>query len=206
MTAFSKKDADQLKYTLQDAVVKCSERCLYQSAKWSDLKSCKGQSFAESATFLGLQSCLLRSPLVNNRWVLRRILISRCLMRNRFHRRPRSSPLPVLIGRKLILKHGIITSTFLPSPTLTAGNLSDVLLSSCHLVFLGNNRHQPLRQVRHDSARKRAKVSPKMLVSEIVQGRSLPVMHFPESARRHFFWLSIHYTCPARKKKTKKVK
>ncbi len=34
MAAFSKANADQLRNTLQEAVVKCSERCLYQSAKW----------------------------------------------------------------------------------------------------------------------------------------------------------------------------
>jgi anaphase-promoting complex subunit 8 len=30
----SAKDSLQLRETLQTAVVKCSERCLYQSAKW----------------------------------------------------------------------------------------------------------------------------------------------------------------------------
>ena len=34
MAAFTKANAEQLRYTLQDAVVKCSDRCLYQSAKW----------------------------------------------------------------------------------------------------------------------------------------------------------------------------
>lgn len=31
----SAKDSMQLREALQIAVVKCSERCLYQSAKWS---------------------------------------------------------------------------------------------------------------------------------------------------------------------------
>ena len=34
MPAFSRHNADQLRFTLQQATVKCSERCLYQSAKW----------------------------------------------------------------------------------------------------------------------------------------------------------------------------
>jgi len=34
MAALGKANADQLRITLQDAVIKCSERCLYQSAKW----------------------------------------------------------------------------------------------------------------------------------------------------------------------------
>jgi anaphase-promoting complex subunit 8 len=32
--ALNENDLLQLRATLQDAVVKCSERCLYQSAKW----------------------------------------------------------------------------------------------------------------------------------------------------------------------------
>ncbi|KAI9880858.1 MAG: Anaphase-promoting complex subunit 23 [Pleopsidium flavum] len=35
MVNFTARDAEQLRSTLQDAVVKCSERCLYQSAKWA---------------------------------------------------------------------------------------------------------------------------------------------------------------------------
>lgn len=34
MVGFSDRDRDQLRQMLQDAAVKCSERCLYQSAKW----------------------------------------------------------------------------------------------------------------------------------------------------------------------------
>lgn len=34
MPAFSKASAEYLRNALQEAVVKCSERCLYQSAKW----------------------------------------------------------------------------------------------------------------------------------------------------------------------------
>lgn len=30
----NENDLSQLRAALQDAVVKCSERCLYQSAKW----------------------------------------------------------------------------------------------------------------------------------------------------------------------------
>ena len=30
----TKQETQQLRSALQDAVVKCSERCLYQSAKW----------------------------------------------------------------------------------------------------------------------------------------------------------------------------
>jgi len=30
----TRQETIQLRETLQDAVVKCSERCLYQSAKW----------------------------------------------------------------------------------------------------------------------------------------------------------------------------
>lgn len=36
MAAFTKQNADHLRATLQDAVLRCSERCLYQSAKWYD--------------------------------------------------------------------------------------------------------------------------------------------------------------------------
>ncbi|KAI9851994.1 MAG: Anaphase-promoting complex subunit 23 [Thelocarpon superellum] len=35
MVGLTAHDANQLHLTLQDAVVKCSERCLYQSAKWA---------------------------------------------------------------------------------------------------------------------------------------------------------------------------
>ncbi|KAL9127817.1 MAG: hypothetical protein Q9217_003377 [Psora testacea] len=35
MSALNKANADQLRNKLLDAVVKCSERCLYQSAKWA---------------------------------------------------------------------------------------------------------------------------------------------------------------------------
>ncbi|MCJ1392992.1 Anaphase-promoting complex subunit 23 [Xylographa bjoerkii] len=35
MAIFTEEDARQLRSTLQDAIVKCSERCLYQSAKWA---------------------------------------------------------------------------------------------------------------------------------------------------------------------------
>lgn len=34
MVNFTARNAEQLRSTLEDAVVKCSERCLYQSAKW----------------------------------------------------------------------------------------------------------------------------------------------------------------------------
>ncbi|KAI4159633.1 MAG: hypothetical protein LQ342_006471 [Letrouitia transgressa] len=35
MAAFTREDANKLRETFQAACVKCSERCLYQSAKWS---------------------------------------------------------------------------------------------------------------------------------------------------------------------------
>src|SRR2546421_7180879 len=35
MAVLTAQDMEILRSTLQDAVVKCSERCLYQSAKWS---------------------------------------------------------------------------------------------------------------------------------------------------------------------------
>ncbi len=34
MAKFTARNAEQLRAILQDAVVKCSERCLYQTAKW----------------------------------------------------------------------------------------------------------------------------------------------------------------------------
>lgn len=33
----TERETGQLRAALQEAVVKCSERCLYQSAKWYDL-------------------------------------------------------------------------------------------------------------------------------------------------------------------------
>lgn len=32
--ALTKDDIEELRSRLEDAVIKCSERCLYQSAKW----------------------------------------------------------------------------------------------------------------------------------------------------------------------------
>jgi anaphase-promoting complex subunit 8 len=34
MATITKQDADHLRATLEDAALRCSERCLYQSAKW----------------------------------------------------------------------------------------------------------------------------------------------------------------------------
>lgn len=36
MSAFTRNNAEELRLTLVDAVVRCSERCLYQAAKWYD--------------------------------------------------------------------------------------------------------------------------------------------------------------------------
>jgi len=36
---FSTDDIKQLRYRLEDATIKCSERCLYQSAKWWSILS-----------------------------------------------------------------------------------------------------------------------------------------------------------------------
>jgi hypothetical protein len=36
MATITKQDADHLRATLEDAALRCSERCLYQSAKWYD--------------------------------------------------------------------------------------------------------------------------------------------------------------------------
>ena len=34
MAAYGRSNTEQVRKLLQEAVVKCSERCLYQSAKW----------------------------------------------------------------------------------------------------------------------------------------------------------------------------
>lgn len=36
--AFTEENIRDLKCRLEDATIKCSERCLYQSAKWWDLQ------------------------------------------------------------------------------------------------------------------------------------------------------------------------
>ena len=36
MAGMNEQQTAQLRLTLHDAVVRCSERCLYQSAKWCD--------------------------------------------------------------------------------------------------------------------------------------------------------------------------
>ena len=37
--ALNERETSQLRAALQEAVVKCSERCLYQSAKWYEAQS-----------------------------------------------------------------------------------------------------------------------------------------------------------------------
>jgi hypothetical protein len=36
---FTEDNIKELKYRLEDAAIKCSERCLYQSAKWYDARA-----------------------------------------------------------------------------------------------------------------------------------------------------------------------
>lgn len=50
MVVLSKEDAHQLQIKLQDAAIRCSERCLYQSAKWFKLPSRPLSSDADPVT------------------------------------------------------------------------------------------------------------------------------------------------------------
>lgn len=38
-TQFTEENVQELKFRLEDATIKCSERCLYQSAKWYDARA-----------------------------------------------------------------------------------------------------------------------------------------------------------------------
>ena len=73
MADFSRDRSEQLRRQLQEAVVKCSERCLYQSAKWylcvlvqvtgCDLITRQGRRAFQLASHIGR----LRSRLSNAR-------------------------------------------------------------------------------------------------------------------------------------------